>query len=69
MVIMAVSKATNDFLSLLRRSQLLQIDDLQDAAVTVSQLTDPTSFEIANVLVDDGFLTRYQADRLLKGGV
>ncbi len=66
-VIMAVSKATNEFLSLLRRSQLLKIDDLQDAAVTVSQLTDPTSREIANVLVDDGFLTRYQADRLLKG--
>ncbi|MDP6058573.1 MAG: serine/threonine-protein kinase, partial [Pirellulaceae bacterium] len=64
---MAVSKATNDFLLLLKRSQLLQIDDLQDAAVTVSQLTDPTSAEIANVLVDDGFLTRYQADRLLKG--
>ena len=64
---MAVSKATNEFLALLRRSQLLQIDDLQDAAVTVSQLTDPTSYEIANALVDDGYLTRYQADRLLKG--
>ena len=64
---MAVSKATNDFLLLLKRSQLLQIDDLQDAAVTISQLTDPSSEEIAQVLVDDGFLTRYQADRLLKG--
>jgi serine/threonine-protein kinase len=64
---MAVSKATNEFLSLLRKSRLLQIDDLQDAAVTVSQLTDPTSHEIASALVDDGHLTRYQADRLLRG--
>ncbi len=64
---MAVSKATNDFLLLLKRSRLLQIDDLQDAAVTISQLTEPTTTEIAQVLVDDGFLTRYQADRLLKG--
>jgi len=64
---MAVSKATNDFMLLLKRSQLLQIDDLQDAAVTVSQLDEPTSIEIAQVLVDDGFLTRYQANRLLKG--
>ncbi len=64
---MAVSKATNDFLLLLKKSQLLQLDDLQDAAVTISQLTDPTSAEIAQVLVEDGYLTRYQADRLLKG--
>lgn len=64
---MAVSQAIQDFLLLLKKSRLLDYDDLQDAAVTVAQLNDPTAAQIAKVLVDDGYLTRFQADRLLEG--
>lgn len=64
---MQVSKTTSDFITLLKRSELLLAADLKDAALTVAQLTDPTQQEIANVLVEDGYLTRYQADRLLEG--
>lgn len=64
---MAVSRPTHDFLVQLQRSHLLAVDDLKDAAITISQLTDPTPDSIAAVLVEDGFLTRFQAQRLLDG--
>ena len=64
---MTVSRAAQDFLLQLKRSRLLPPDDLQDAAITLSQLTDPTPDSIAAILVEDGFLTRFQADRLLEG--
>ena len=64
---MAASQATQDFLAQLRRSQLLSADDLQDAAITVGQLKDPTPQRIAQILVEDGYLTRFQAERLLEG--
>lgn len=64
---MAVSQAVQDFLLLLKKSRLLDYDDLQDAAVTAAQLNDPSSVDIANTLVEDGYLTRFQADRLLEG--
>ena len=64
---MAASQATQDFLAQLKRSQLLTPDDLQDAAITVSQLKDPTPQRIAEILVEDGYLTRFQAERLLEG--
>jgi serine/threonine protein kinase len=64
---MPVSQVVHDFLLGLKKSRLLEIDDLQDAAVTVAQLNNPTPAEMANVLVEDGYLTRFQADRLLEG--
>jgi len=64
---MAVSKVVNDFFTLLRKSQLLAQDDLQDAVFTVSQLEDPQAKDIAKALVDERYLTRYQAERLLEG--
>jgi serine/threonine-protein kinase len=64
---MQISKAANDFFGLLKRSGLLLLDDLQDAAITVAQLDDPSQEEIANVLVEDAYLTRFQAERLLEG--
>ncbi|MBI2477654.1 MAG: hypothetical protein HYV60_03100, partial [Planctomycetia bacterium] len=65
--LMQVSKSTSEFLTLLKRSDLLPQADLQDAALTVAQLDDPTQQQIADVLVEDGYLTRYQAERLLEG--
>ena len=65
--LMQVSKSTSEFLTLLKKSDLLPQADLQDAALTVAQLDDPTQQEIAEILVEDGYLTRYQADRLLEG--
>jgi hypothetical protein len=64
---MQISKSTADFLTLLKKSDLLLQADFQDAALTVAQLTDATQQEIADVLVGDGYLTRFQADRLLEG--
>lgn len=64
---MAVSQAAQDFLLQLKRSRLLPLDDLQDAAITISQMTDPTPESMAKILVEDGFLTRFQAERLLEG--
>lgn len=64
---MQVSKTTSEFITLLKKSDLLTHADLQDAALTAAQLDDPTQAEIANVLVEDGYLTRFQADRLLEG--
>ena len=64
---MAVTQAVQDFLLLLKKSRLLDYNDLQDAAVTIAQLNEPTSAQMANVLVEDGYLTRFQADRLLEG--
>lgn len=64
---MPVTQAVHDFLSALKKSRLLEIDDLQDAAVTVAQLNNPTTADMANVLIEDGYLTRFQADRLLEG--
>ena len=64
---MQLSKAASEFLTLLKKSTLLAVDDFQDAALTVAQLGDLSEPEIANVLVEDGYLTRYQADRLLEG--
>ena len=61
---MTVSRAARDFLLQLKRSRLLPLDDLQDAAITLSQLADPTPDSIAAILVEDGFLTRFQAERL-----
>jgi serine/threonine-protein kinase len=66
---MAVSQVTHDFLMRLQKSRLLNEDDLKDAAITVSHLADPTPQQIADVLVEDGFLTRFQAGRLLEGDV
>ena len=63
---MQVSKSTSEFLTLLKKSDLLPQADLQDAALTVAQLDDPTQQEIADILVEDGYLTHYQADRLLE---
>jgi serine/threonine protein kinase len=65
--LMQVSKSTSEFLTLLKKSDLLPQADLQDAALTVAQLNDPGQQEIADILVEDGYLTRYQADRLLEG--
>lgn len=64
---MQISKAATDFLTLLKKSGLLLPDDFQDAAITVAQLNEPSQEEMALVLVEDGYLTRYQADRLLEG--
>jgi serine/threonine protein kinase len=64
---MPVTQQVHDFLLTLKKSQLLALADLQDAAVTVSQLTEPTPEEMATVLIEDGYLTRFQADRLLEG--
>src|SRR5689334_9692094 len=64
---MAVTQAVQDFLLLLKKSRLLDYNGLQDAAVTVAQLNDPSQQQIANVLVEDGYLTRFQADRLIEG--
>ena len=64
---MQVSKSTSDFITLLKKSDLLQQADLQDAALTAAHLNEPTQQEIADVLVEDGYLTRFQADRLLEG--
>ena len=64
---MAVSRAAHDFLVQLERSRLLSGDDLKDAAITLSHLGDPTPAAIAGILVEDGFLTRFQAERLLEG--
>jgi serine/threonine-protein kinase len=64
---MTVSQVAHDFLLQLKRSRLLSLDDLKDAAITVTQLNDPTAEEIAQILVEDGFLTRLQAERLLEG--
>ncbi len=64
---MPVTQPVHDFLLVLQKSRLLELDDLQDAAVTVAQLNDPTPVDMANVLIEDGYLTRFQADRLLEG--
>jgi len=64
---MAVSQVTHEFLTRLKKSRLLAQDDLKDAAITISQLADPSPQRIAEILVEDGFLTRYQAERLLEG--
>lgn len=64
---MTVSQVTNEFLMRLKKSRLLSPDDLKDAAITISQMVDPTPERIAEILVEDGFLTQYQADRLLDG--
>jgi serine/threonine protein kinase len=64
---MAASKVISDFLALLRKSQLLSSDDLQDAAISVNQLGEPSSQQIADALVEEGYLTRFQATRLLEG--
>jgi serine/threonine protein kinase len=64
---MAVTQAIQDFLLLLKKSRLLDFNDLQDAAVTVAQMNEPTAAQMAMVLVEDGYLTRFQADRLLDG--
>lgn len=64
---MAASKVISEFLLLLRKSQLLSLDDLQDATISANQLTDPTAQQIAEALVEEGYLTRFQADRLLEG--
>ena len=64
---MAVAQAVQDFLLLLKKSRLLEYNDLQDAAVTIAQLNDPNATQMANVLVEDGYLTRFQADRLIEG--
>jgi len=64
---MQVPSVVNDFLALLKRSRLLSWDDLQDAAVTIAQLKDPSPEVVARALVEDGYLTQYQADRLLDG--
>ena len=64
---MQITKAATDFLTLLKKSGLLVSDDFQDAAITVAQLDEPSPEQIAQVLVEDAYLTRYQADRLLEG--
>jgi serine/threonine-protein kinase len=64
---MATSQIAHDFLMQLKRSRLLSLDDLKDAAITVTQLNDPTPQQIAKILVEDGYLTRFQAERLLEG--
>lgn len=64
---MQVSPVATEFLTLLKRSRLLSWDDLQDAAVTISQFENPTREQVAEALVDDGYLTHYQAERLVEG--
>ncbi len=64
---MQISKSTSEFVTLLKKSNLLPDADLKDAALTAAQLDDPTQQQIADVLVEDGYLTRFQADRLLEG--
>ncbi|MFV1965605.1 MAG: serine/threonine-protein kinase [Pirellulaceae bacterium] len=66
---MAVSQVTHDFLVRLKKSRLLSDDDLKDAAITVFHLDEPTPEQIADILVEDGFLTHFQAERLLEGDV
>jgi serine/threonine-protein kinase len=64
---MAVSGPVHGFLVQLQKSRLLSDDDLKDAALTIAHLADPTPETIAAILVEDGFLTRFQAKRLLEG--
>ncbi len=64
---MQVSQTATEFLTLLKRSRLLSWDDLQDAAVTIAQFDDPSRQQVADALVDDGFLTKFQAERLVTG--
>ena len=65
---MQISKAATDFLTLLKKSGLLVPDDFQDAAITVAQLGEDVSADVmAQVLVEDAYLTGYQADQLLDG--
>lgn len=64
---MQISKSTADFLTLLKKSDLLPHADFHDAALTAAQLDDANQQQIADTLVEDGYLTRFQADRLLEG--
>ena len=64
---MQVSQVATDFLTLLRRSRLLELEDLQDAAVTISQFDQPSPQQLADALVEDGYLTKFQAERLVEG--
>ena len=64
---MQVSQISTEFLTLLKRSRLLSQQDLQDAAGTIAHIENPSPQKIADALVDDGYLTKYQAERLVEG--
>ena len=54
-----------DFLSLLKQSELLAPEDLSVATSIAADFSDPKA--LAAVLVERGLLTRFQAERLLDG--
>lgn len=64
---MTVSQIAHDFLVQLKRSRLLTDDDLRDAAITIAHLEDQSREHMAQVLVEDGYLTPFQAQHLLAG--
>ncbi len=64
---MATPTSTSDFLILLRSSKLLAEDSLDRYLISLENLDSMTAIKLARKMLQDGLLTSFQADHLLKG--
>lgn len=64
---MATPTSTNDFLILLRSSKLLDEEALNRYLISLENLDSMTAIKLARKMLQDGLLTSFQADHLLKG--
>ncbi len=64
---MATPTSTNDFLILLRSSKLLEEDALDRYLISLENLEGMTAIKLARKMLQDGLITSFQADHLLKG--
>lgn len=64
---MATPTSTDDFLILLRSSKLLEEDALNRYLISLENLESMTAIKLARKMLQDGLLTSFQADHLLKG--
>ncbi len=64
---MPVVQATDDFLTVLRKSEIIDADELSLAISQYGLSAKSYAGEVADTLVNKNFLTRFQADRMLQG--
>src|SRR5215467_2566344 len=55
------------FLTLLKKSGLLPAEQIASAMERIDARAEPDTKELARAFVREGFLTRFQAERLLEG--
>ncbi len=64
---MSIPTTSHDFLIILRSSKLLEEDALDRYLIGLENLEGMTAIKLARKMLQDGLLTSFQADHLLKG--